>query len=181
MSDSGFNQSDYIITENQRSLVSGEAYYYNPHFESLDGVDYSIIFNQHTEYAYLYVSNDLYESVMFLPDHLLDILWDIALGRISSHLKITGLQTTVDWLVNNEWQYASDLQMNLTLKEVDGVQYTVLGSDYVNSVVDRTCVFKVFDLYFTNAEIEKIILRLQHIGEQEISNTPTRKLVPLEM
>lgn len=180
MSVTGFFRSDYIITDNQRSLVSGQAYYYNSHFECFDEIDYSIIFNQHTGYAYLYISNDLYESVMFMPDHLLDILSDISFGRISPNLKITDLNTTVDWLVNNEWQYSSDLLMDITLMDLDGVQYTVLGSDYVNSTVDENCLFKVFDLHFTKDEIDKIVRQLQHVGDLEIIGIPTKTLELLE-
>lgn len=153
MSISGFIQTEYFVNEEQHPLISGQALYRNSYFDNFDEVDYSFIQNNVSDNIYLYVVNELYESVILFPREIIDLL----------HLELSGdtmsFTTTVDWLFGGSWHSSSELKVTLSRKKIDNQSYIIFGSDTVCCDRDENCLFQLYDLYFDGVETGRIFSR----------------------
>ncbi|MBN2656721.1 MAG: hypothetical protein JXR86_06650 [Spirochaetales bacterium] len=155
MSISGFIQTEYFVNDFQKPLISGQALYQNSYFENFDEVDYSFLKNEVTGSVYLYVVNDLYESVILIPS---DVIARLVSAWEEKNFRFT---TTVDWLFGDMWHNSSVLTVSLEKKDLGGQTYLVVGSESVVSDEDCDCIYQLYDICFNLTETGRIISRFQ--------------------
>lgn len=157
MSISGFIHTEYFVNDFQKSLVSGQAFYLNNYFNNFDEVDYSFIKNETTQSVYLYVVNNLYESVILIPRDIVNKMGSIQGGETTS------FTTTVDWLFGDVWHYSSVLTVSLTEKLIDDHEFLIFSSESVTCEEDMDCLFKLYDLFFDRNDARKIASQLKNL------------------
>jgi hypothetical protein len=156
MSISGFIHTEYFVNDFQKPLVSGQAFYQNDYFNSFDEVDYSFIKNDTTGSLYLYVVNNLYESVILIPRDIVNNMTDLREGETVE------FTTTVDWLFGDVWHYSSVLAVSLTAKLIGNHSYLVFSSESVKCEEDADCLFQLYDLFFDGNDADKIAEQLKN-------------------
>ncbi|MBB6479523.1 hypothetical protein [Spirochaeta isovalerica] len=157
MSISGFIQTEYFVNDYQKPLISGQALYQNSYFENFDEVDYSFLKNEETGSVYLYVVNDLYESVILVPEAV------IAALITKQEKKTVTFTTSVDWLFGGTWHKSSVLSVSIEKRDIGGQPYLVVGSEAVASEEDSECLYQLYDIYFDLTETGRIISRFQGV------------------